>query len=57
MTKIMKEERALIGWLAIYNVPIGAGQQKARWNCDKLGKSTPLVKFKMYRRNVQIKEK
>ena len=30
MTKIMKEERALIGWLAmIYNVPIGAGQQKA----------------------------
>ena len=29
MTKIMKEERALICWLAIYNVPIGVGQQKA----------------------------
>ena len=29
MTKIMKEERAQIGWLAIYNVPIGVGQQKA----------------------------
>lgn len=29
MTEIMKEARALIGWLAIYNVPIGAGQQKA----------------------------
>ena len=29
MTKIMKEERALIGWLTIYNVPIGVGQQKA----------------------------
>lgn len=29
MTEIVKEARTLIGWLAIYNVPIGARQQKA----------------------------
>lgn len=29
MTEITKYARPLIGWLAFYNVPIGARQQKA----------------------------